>query len=83
MTTLHGRAAPNFTSSSGCEQIVSEHTHIAGGVLDLVLTDVPGLIGLRVGSTLRTSDHTAIFIEVVLEQPIPHLVCKQEACLKN
>ena len=45
MTNLHGRAARDFASSSGCEQMVTELTHIDGGVLDLVLTDVPMLMG--------------------------------------
>ena len=30
---LHGRAARDFASSSGCEQIVTDLAHIDGGVL--------------------------------------------------
>ena len=57
--------------------MVTEPTGIDGGVLDLVLTDIPDVVGVRVGSPVGTSDHSAIFIDVVLEQPILHLVCRQ------
>ena len=41
--------------------------------------NVEALVGLSVG----TSDHSVIFIDVVLAQHIPHLVCRQEVYLKN
>ena len=75
---LHGRAARDFVSSSGCEQMVSEPTHIEGRV-----TDISDIVGVRVGSPVGTSDHSAVFIDIVLKQPIPHLVCRQEVYLKN
>ena len=53
-TTVHGRAALDFASLSGCEQIVTEPTHIDRGVLDLVLTDAHHLVGVRVGSLIRS-----------------------------
>ena len=37
-TTVHGKAAVDFVSSSGCEQMVTEPTHVDGGVPDLVLS---------------------------------------------
>ena len=39
------------------------------------------MILLRFG--VGTSNHSAIFIDVVLEQPIPHLVSRHEVNLKN
>ena len=45
------------------------------GVVDLVLTDIPDVVGVRVGLPVGTSDHTAYFMDVVLKQRIPHLVC--------
>ena len=48
---------------------VTEPTHIDEWVLDLVLTDVPDIVGVRVCSSVGTSDHSAIFIDVVLDQP--------------
>ena len=41
----HGRAAHDFVSSSGCEQMATEPTHIDGGGLTLLLTDVPDIGG--------------------------------------
>ena len=39
----------------------------------MVLTDVQDL-AWRVGSPIGTSNHSTLFIDVVLEQPIPHFV---------
>ena len=61
MTNGHGRVAHYFTSS-GCEQMVTEPTHIDGEVLELVLTDVPDIVGVQVGSPVRTSNHSAVFL---------------------
>ena len=77
-TNLHGRVVRDFSSLSGCEQMVTELTPIGGEVFDLVLTDVPDVVGVRVGSPVGTCDHSAVFMDVVLEQPNPHLVCRQE-----
>ena len=59
-TNLHGSAARDFASSSGCEQMVTEPTQIDGGVLDLVLTDVFDIVGVRVGSSVGTSNYSAV-----------------------
>ena len=64
MTNVHARAARAFASVSGCKQMVTEPTHIDGGVLDLVLTDVPDVIRVRVGLP-GTSNHCAVFMNVV------------------
>ena len=47
---LHGRTARDFASSSACEQMFMEPTHIDGEMFDFVLTDVPGIEGVRVDS---------------------------------
>ena len=52
-------------------------THIDGRVLRLMLIDVPDVLGTRLGSPVGTIDYSAIFIDL-LEQPIPHLMCRQE-----
>ena len=52
-------------------------------MLDLVLTDVAEVLGVRVGSPVVASDHSIIFKDVVQEKPIPRLVCRQEVNLKN
>ena len=45
---LLGSAARDFVSSSGLEQTVTKPTHIDGGMLDLVMTDVPNVVRVRV-----------------------------------
>ena len=82
-TTVHGRAALDFVSTSGCEQMVTEPIHIDVGGPDLVLTEVHDLVEVGAGLPIETSDHRAIFIDVVLEQSIPHLVYRQEVYLKK
>ena len=49
----------------------------------MVLTDVPALVGVPVCSSVGISEHSAVFIDVVLGQPIPHLVCRLDDYLKN
>ena len=46
--------------------MVSEPTHIGGGVLDLVLTDVSEFIGVRVGSPIEAADHSEQYITITL-----------------
>ena len=48
MTNSHGVAAFDFTSVSGCDQLVVGPTHARGGILDLLMTDVPDFIQVAV-----------------------------------
>ena len=43
-TNSHGVAAFDFATVSGCHQLVVGPTHARGGLLDLLMTDVPDLI---------------------------------------
>ena len=52
-------------------------------MLDLVLTGVTDVVVVWVGLPVRTLDHSAVFIDVVLELSIPPLVYRQEVYLKN
>ena len=52
-----------LASSLGCEHTVTEPIRIDGGELDLVLTDVPDVLGIWVGSPVGTSDYSVIFID--------------------
>ena len=42
-TNSHGVAAFNFATVSGCDQLVVGPSHPPGGILDLLMTDVPDL----------------------------------------
>ena len=47
-TDGHGRAAFDFANLSGCDQLVDCPTHVSGNCLDLLLTDVPGVVNVSV-----------------------------------
>ena len=38
----------DFTTVSGCDQLVVGPTHARGGILDLLVTDVPDLVRVAV-----------------------------------
>ena len=59
MTNSHGVAAFDFTTVSGCYQLVVGLTHAHGGILDLLMTDVPDLIWVAVVAPIGNSDHSS------------------------
>ena len=48
MTNSHGVAAFEFATVSGCDELVVGPTHAHGGILNLLMTDVPDLIRVAV-----------------------------------
>ena len=44
-TNIHGVAAFDCADGSGCDQLVFGTTHARGGTLDLLMSDVPDLVG--------------------------------------
>ena len=46
-------------------------THIAGNRLDLVMTDVPDIVDVIVGTPLGTSDHCSVSCLLFVEQSVP------------
>ena len=56
-TNSHGVAAFEFATVSGCDQLVFGSTHARGGILDLLMTDVPDLIRVAVVAPIGNSDH--------------------------
>ena len=53
----HGVAAFDFATVSGCDQLVVGLTHVRGGILDLLMTDVPDLLRVAVVAPIGNSDH--------------------------
>ena len=47
-TNHHGVAAFDFTTVSGCDQMVVGPTHARGRILDPLMTDVPALVRVAV-----------------------------------
>ena len=46
-TNRHGVAAFDFATVSGCDPFVVGPTHARGGILDLLMTDVPDLVRIH------------------------------------
>ena len=53
-------AAFDFATVADCSQLVNGPTHRAGGVLDLVLTNVPDLCNVHVHGNVGRSDHASL-----------------------
>ena len=60
MTNSHGVAALDYGTVSGCDQLVVGPTHARGGILDLLLTDVPDHIQVAVVAPIGNSDHSSL-----------------------
>ena len=76
-TDVHGRAALEFATLSGCSQLVRGPTHRDGGVLDLVLTDVPDLVKVSVRAGIGRSDHSQVSVAISCAVRVPDVcVCR-------
>ena len=74
MTNSHGVAAFDFATVSGCDQLVVGPTHAArGGILDLLMTDVPDLI----------QDHSSLSAVISTAQAVPNLCVCRKIFLKH
>ena len=78
----HGLSA-YFSSVSGCDQLVSEATHVSGNCLDLIFTDVPGVVASHVGCPIVTSDHSYISATVKTHQSVPDISISRKVYLKS
>ena len=68
-TNLHGVAAFDFATVSGCVQLVVGPSHARGGTLDLLMTNVPDLVVAPIGN----SDHSSLSAVISMTQAIPNL----------
>ena len=59
-TNFHGIAAFDLANLSGCSQLIKKPTHKLRNCLDLLITDVPGVVDPLVGPPLSNSDHSSI-----------------------
>ena len=72
-TNSHGVAAFNFATVFGCDQLVVGPTHARGGILDLLMTDVPDLIQVAVVAPICNSDHSSLLAVISTAQAVPNL----------
>ena len=82
-TNRHGVAALDFATVSGCDQLVIGQTHVRGGTLDLLMTDVPDLVWVAVVAPLGSSDHSSLSIAISMAQAIPNLCVSMRVLLKH
>lgn len=82
-TDGHGRAALDFANLSDCEQLVHEPTHTSGNCLDLVLTDVPGVVDVTVLPPIGYSDHSGILLEVQTNSVLPNFSYSRSVFMKS
>ena len=83
ITDDDGRAAFEFGVSSGTSQLVKEQTHSRGNVLDLLFTDVPETVTVKVDDHIGNSDHSALSINIVINQPVLPVVSDRVVYLKK
>ena len=59
-TDCHGIAAFDFANLSGCTQFIKEPTRKLGKCLNMLFTDVPGMVGSLVDPPLDNSHHSTM-----------------------
>ena len=82
-TDCHGRRAVDFSTEAGCDQLIQRPTHRSGNILDLIFTDVPGVVSSNVGAPIGTSDHTFISATINTEQHVPQVTSSRKIYLKS
>ena len=83
MTNSHGVAAFDFSTVSGCDQLVVGPTHALGGILDLLMTDVPDLIQVAVVAPIGNSDHSSLSAVILTAQAVHNLCVSRKVFLKH
>ena len=68
---------------SGCDQLVVGPTHARGGILDVLITDVPVLIRVAVGGPIGNSDHSSLSEVISTAQAVPNLCVSRKVFLKH
>ena len=82
-TNRHGVAAFDFATVSGCDQLVVGPTHARGGILDLLMTDVPDLVRAAVVAPTGTSDLSSLSAVISMAQAVPNLCVSRKVFLKH
>ena len=82
-TDRHGISARDFSDVVGCEQLVTGSTHTSGNLLDLLLTDVPGVVEVETISPVGSSDHCGLSCKVQLNFPIPNFTLIRQVFIKS
>ena len=57
----------------GCDQLVVGLTHARGGILNLLMTNVPDLIRVAVAAPIGNSDHSSLSTVISTAQAVSNL----------
>ena len=79
----HCVAAFDFATVFGCDQLVVGLTHELGGILDLLMTDVPDLIRVAVVAPIGNSDHSSLSAVILMAQAVPNMCVSRKVFLKH
>ena len=82
-TDCHGLRALDFSSDSGCGQIIHNSTHWSGDCLDLTFTDTPGVVAGNVVSPIGTSGHYYVSAIIKTEHAEPDISFSRKLYLKS
>ena len=82
-TDRHGRDALDFRNLLGSEKLVRCPIQIAGNGLDLVMTDIPDIVDVLVGTPLGTSDHCFVSCVLRVGQSVPGYNVSSTVFLKH
>ena len=58
-------------------------THVRGGTLDLLMTDVPDLVRVSVVEPIGNSDHSSLSAVISMAQAVPNLCVSRKIFLKH
>ena len=82
-TNRHGVAAFDFATLSGCDQLVVGPTYARGGTLDLLMTDVPGIVRVSVVAPTGNSDDSSLSAVISMDLDVPNLCVRRKVFFKH
>ena len=80
-TNRHVVANFDFTTVSGCDQLVVGQIHARGGTFDL-MTDVPDLVRVAIVAPIGNLDHTSLSAAISIAQAVRNLCFSRKIFLK-
>ena len=80
---LPPRTAFDFTTVSGCDQLVVGPTHACSGTLDLLVADVPDHAWVAVVALIGNLDHSTLLAVISMAQAVPNLCVSRKVFLKH
>ena len=81
-TNRHGVEALDFTTVSGCDQLVVDPTHAHGGTFDLLMTDVNDEVRVSVVAPIGNSDDSSLLAVISMAQALPNLSVSRKVLVK-